>query len=88
MFEEKTDELYRLFKEVRKEAKTYVALNLSTGSTCLYIWDKGLNTETSPDGNYTLYENEVLKEETEQQYKLAKEHLERLLQERSNTVCM
>lgn len=81
MFEEKIDELYRLFKEVKKNTKAHVVLYSSTGSTCLYIWDKGFDAEKYSDADYTLYETEVLKEETEQQYKLAKAHLERLLKE-------
>lgn len=84
MFEEKIDELYGLFKEVKKNTKAHVVLHLSTGSTCLHIWDKGFDAERYPDANYTLYEIEALKEETEQQYKLAKAHLERLLQEAQN----
>lgn len=88
MFEEKIDELYRLAKKVHKSTNAHVIFRMDADSLYIYVSNNRFDTNTGFDGNYVLYKNEKLKEETEQQYKLAKAHLERLLQERSNTVCM
>ena len=88
MFEKKIDELYRLTKKVNKSTNADVIFRMGTGSLDIYVRNNKFGINTGFDGNYVLYKSEKLKEETEQQYKLAKEHLERLLQERSNTVCM
>lgn len=81
MFEEKIDELYCLTKKVHENTDAHVIFRMDADSLYIYVSDKGFNANTKFDGNYDLHKNEKLKEETEQQYKLAKVHLERLLQE-------
>ena len=45
------------------------------------VIDKGFDASADFDGHYVFYGSEKLKNETELQYKAAKEHLKRLLRE-------
>ena len=88
MFEEKIDELYCLTKKVHENTDADVIFRMNANSLYIFVSDKGYDANTKFDGSYSLYKNEMFKEETEQNYKLVKAHLERLLQERSSKVCI
>lgn len=82
MFEKEIRELFELAWRVSSETDYFVSFDITSHVhaciTCI------MNSKWEPrkemDGVYTIYfDNELLKEESSEQYKLAKAHLLRLL---------
>ena len=78
---EKKDELYEMVKKVCKNTNAYIIFRMTPDELDIYVINEGFDASADFDGHYVFYGSEKLKNETELQYKAAKEHLERLLQE-------
>lgn len=81
MFEKEKRELLDLFLMVQEETNAYMSIRYDTDAcTDIYIKDNGFNSKEEYDGNYTIYNNPILVDESTEQYKKAKTHILRLLE--------
>lgn len=82
MFEKEIRELFELAWRVSNETDYFVSFDITSHvHACItYIMNSKWEPRKEMDGVYTIYfDNELLKEESSEQYKLAKAHLLRLL---------
>lgn len=82
MFEKEIKELFELAWRVSNETDYFVSFNMTSHvHACdIDIMNSKWEPDRKKDGNYIIYFNsELLKEESAEQCKLAKEHLLRLL---------
>ena len=82
MFEKEIRELFELAWRVSNETDYFVSFRIASHvHFCeVYVMNSKWKPGKVSDGSYTIYFNsELLEEESAEQYKLAKEHLLRLL---------
>nr|DAN12465.1 MAG TPA: hypothetical protein [Caudoviricetes sp.] len=82
MFEKEIRELFDLSLRVMNETEFFVSFDIAAHTHCCYVevMDSKWKAYKEYDGHYYIhFGNEMFKEESAEQYKLAKEHLLKLL---------
>lgn len=83
MFEKEIKELFELCWEVNQETLAHARFQMGMGSLCeIFIQNHGYSLSSKFDGVYNMWISPELQEESMDDYRKAKGHLERLLREK------